>query len=106
MFEIEKEKQTEDGNELEKVIEKKDDGRESISEYIEKQKEQRLEDKEDKEKEKTEKKNEQDEEVKNVLSTTGQVISAVPHFASFALGGLAGGTLTKLIDAYDKWAKK
>ena len=101
MLDFEK-KETDDGTEVKKTVinDSDGDGHESVTEYIEKKNLERNESEPQQTEEKVKEKNEDEEKVKEVVQT---VARAVPHFTSFALGGLAGSTLAPLIkDLRDK----
>ena len=70
------------------------DGHESVAEYYAKKKTERKDEEEQKKADKKPKQNDDEQ----ALQAVGHVISAVPHFASFALGAGAGGGLGWLID--------
>lgn len=80
----------EDGKELLKTVTKDNDGHESVAEYYAKKKAER----EDSKSQPTEQKESEENEDAKAL----QVVSAIPHFATFALGAGAGGGLKWLID--------
>lgn len=82
------------------------DGHESVSEYYQKQKSERDADKEQLSSQKKENKNEDEETAKAIMQGAGTVISAVPHFASFALGAGAGGGFKWVFDELKKLREK
>ena len=69
------------------------DGHESVAEYYAKKKTERKDEEEQKKADKKPKQNEDEQ----ALQAVGHVVSAVPHFASFALGAGAGGGLGWLL---------
>ena len=82
------------------------DGHESVSEYYQKQKSERDADKEQMSSQKKERGNKDEEDAKALMQGVGTVISAVPHFASFALGAGTGGGFKWLYDEYKKLREK
>lgn len=87
-------------NVSEEIIETVQNGNkphETVKEYIERKRNEEDSNKLEKIEQKSKKKNTQDEEAKEVLSTVGKVITAVPHVATFALGGLSGAGLASII---------
>lgn len=82
------------------------DGHESVSEYYQKQKSERDADKEQLSSQKKESGNKDEEDAKAIMQGVGTVISAVPHFASFALGAGTGGGFKWLYDEYKKLREK
>lgn len=70
------------------------DGHESVSEYYVKKKNERKDEEGQKKADKKPKQNDDEQ----ALQAVGHIVSAVPHFASFALGAGAGGGLGWLID--------
>lgn len=82
------------------------DGHESVSEYYQKQKSERDANKEQMSSQKKENKNEDEETAKALIQGAGTVISAVPHFASFALGAGTGGGFKLLLDELKKYREK
>lgn len=82
------------------------DGHESVTEYYQKQKSERDADKEQLSSQKKEKGNKDEEDAKALMQGVGTVISAVPHFASFALGAGAGGGFKWVFDELKKLREK
>lgn len=82
------------------------DGHESVSEYYQKKKAERDANKEKLLQKKKERRNKDEEDAKALMHGVGTVISAVPHFASFALGAGAGGGFKWLYDEYKKLREK
>jgi hypothetical protein len=82
------------------------DGHESVSEYYQKQKSERDANKEQMSSQKKENKNSDEETAKTVMQGIGTVVSAIPHYASFALGAGAGGSFKWLLDELKKYREK
>ena len=86
------------------------DGKESVTEYIEKKKmssDAKAAEEEQKKKEKKNKKNKSDEDLEKLGNAVGKVtsvVSSIPHFAAFGLGMGAGGVAEKLREMM-KWNK-
>ncbi len=83
------------------------DGKESVTEYIEKKKMSSDAKNAEEEQGKKEKKNKNDEDLEKLGNAVGKVtsvVSSIPHFAAFGLGMGAGGIAEKLREMM-KWNK-
>ncbi len=88
------------------ILDLDNDGHESVSEYYQKQKSERDANKEQLSLHKKEDKNKDEETAKTVMQGIGTVVSAVPHFATFALGAGAGGGFKWIFDELKKLREK
>jgi hypothetical protein len=86
---------------VQKTTDLNGDGKEDVSEYIERKKTER-ESEEEQEKEalgNVENKDKSDEEkIKNFVGTASNIISVVPHFAAFGAGMALSDKIKKLIE--------
>lgn len=83
------------------------DGKESVTEYIEKKKISSDAKNAEEEQGKKEKKNKNDEDLEKLGNAVGKVtsvVSSIPHFAAFGLGLGAGGIAERLREMM-KWNK-
>lgn len=91
----------------EELYDKDGDGKESVTEYIEKKKISSDAKNAEEEQGKKEKKNKNDEDLEKLGNAVGKVtsvVSSIPHFAAFGLGLGAGGIAEKLREMM-KWNK-
>lgn len=89
------------------MYDKDGDGKESVTEYIEKKKissDAKNAEEEQGKKEKKNKNKEDLEKLGNVVGKVTSVVSSIPHFAAFGLGMGAGGVAEKLREMM-KWNK-
>ena len=96
----------EERKEQKEMLDLDNDGHESVSEYYQKQKSERDANKEQLSSQKKDDKNKDEEDAKALIQGVGTVVSAIPHYASFALGAGAGGSFKWLYDEYKKLREK
>lgn len=76
------------------------DGKESVKEYVDRKKVERESEEQNKKAEDENKKNMSEEDAKRLkegLSTAANVISAVPHIATFGAGAVTAGLVKKFL---------
>lgn len=96
----------EERKEQTEMLDLDNDGHESVSEYYQKQKSERDANKEQLFSQKKENENKDEETAKAIMQGVGTVVSAIPHYASFALGAGAGGGFKWLYDELKKLREK
>lgn len=86
---------------VQKITDLDGDGKENVSEYIERKKTERKDEEEQKKDAlgKVENKDKSDEEkIKNFVGTASNIVSAVPHFAAFGAGMALSDKIRKLME--------